>query len=691
MNNEILDFSIFENSSSKFSAKLSQRGGYINFSNSGKGGDKKFFTLGIDSFITMLNDISKNISEFSNHENYVEKEWRDLGSAYYTDGPANAMSTVQTKPLFSTLSKIILWANSTNNKVLDPENKIDLSPGSIQNALLKLSQLAERFSPKFDLEVANVERLIHELIIEDNKIRDFAFKVFSHFYGENWLEIINQTIRKQSAILNNDFISHDFNIFPRLIGEFSTPQSKESLTSSNTQRYFEEPIFQNDNKYYYFSTQWNGIGENGLSYNSLVSYFEKIYPTYFFKKTETGFQLYKSLSERKNNFSSVNFHLSTIEAKLFFSNQLTTRFIASLLTKPFVICTGLSGSGKTKLAQSFVKWISKSEEQYKIVPVGADWTNREPLLGFPDGLDVKKYVSPDSGALELITTALKPENKDKPYFLILDEMNLSHVERYFADFLSIMESKDNIKLYSGENRKCSGVQISKEVAWPDNFFIIGTVNIDETTYMFSPKVLDRANVIEFRITKPEIEKYLASPHKVIMKKLFLDDDFSKPGLGSNMATDFLNLARNEVKPTIPISEELVRFFAELKKTGAEFGYRSASEINRLIAILETLTLKEEKWDDETTIDRQKDFIDIAIMQKLLPKLHGSRNKLTKILPILGGFCLDKNEKIKENYFEKFDSIEFSNDPNINYKISFEKICRMYKNAVENGYASYAEA
>jgi hypothetical protein len=84
------------------------------------------------------------------------------------------------------------------------------------------------------------------------------------------------------------------------------------------------------------------------------------------------------------------------------------------------------------------------------------------------------------------------------------------------------------------------------------------------------------------------------------------------------------------------------------------------------------------------------------MQKLLPKLHGSRNKLTKVLPILGGFCLSDSSRIKEDYLDKFMSNNLTEDKlksdmNIKYKISFEKICRMYKNAVENGFASYAEA
>lgn len=387
-------------------------------------------------------------------------------------------------------------------------------------------------------------------------------------------------------------------------------------------------------------------------------------------------------------FNYRTFHKKTKEAGLQFTEKIVSRFVASLCTKPFVICSGLSGSGKTKLAQSFVKWICQSEEQYKIVPVGADWTNREPLLGFPNGLDPDKYVFPDSGVLQLIINAGKSENKNKPYFLILDEMNLSHVERYFADFLSIMESQDTIKLYSGTDRLGpDNLKIDNEVSWPQNLFIIGTVNIDETTYMFSPKVLDRANVIEFRISESEITKYLAEPANLDMSKFI--NHTSKQGYGSTMSKDFLDRSKENVISTIPTQNTLVLFFNELRKCGAEFGYRSASEINRLIAILDTLTRDSMKWDEKDI--STDDFIDIAIMQKLLPKLHGSRNKLTKILPVLGALCLTDKEKIKENYFEKIDAINYLEDGNIKYKLSFEKICRMYKNAVENGYASYAEA
>jgi 5-methylcytosine-specific restriction protein B len=362
-----------------------------------------------------------------------------------------------------------------------------------------------------------------------------------------------------------------------------------------------------------------------------------------------------------------------LKTGLTFDEKLITRFITSLLTKPFVILSGLSGSGKTKLAQAFVQWICESKEQYKIIPVGADWTNREPLLGYPNGLDNKTYITPDSGALQLILEATG--NKNKPYFMILDEMNLSHVERYFADFLSIMESKDSIKLYSGNVREDSeGNKISKEISWPSNLFIIGTVNIDETTYMFSPKDLDRANVIEFRITKKEIETFLENPHKPELKNLTAQ--------GATMSESFLEIANtNEVEKNESAITELGKFFNELKKVGAEFGYRSASEIIQLITKLKTL--------DNSINDN--DSIDIAIMQKLLPKLHGSRSKLVKILIALSGLCIEGitveefEKKFDDFYKNDFDGIDKK------YPISFEKIIRMYKNVLANGFTSYAEA
>ncbi len=366
------------------------------------------------------------------------------------------------------------------------------------------------------------------------------------------------------------------------------------------------------------------------------------------------------------DFNYKSFHQYTKKAGLIFSEKIVIRFVASLCTKPFVICSGLSGSGKTKLAQAFVQWISESNAQYKIIPVGADWTNREPLLGYPNAIETDKYVVPENGALEILIKAINDEKR--PYFLILDEMNLSHVERYFADFLSAMESGEAIPLHTIDNNE---IVIPKSIILPKNLFIIGTVNIDETTYMFSPKVLDRANTIEFRLNEDDLTNYFDS-------SISLNMDVLK-NKGADQAESFVAMATNgNVKDFGKLKLDLLYFFAELKKTGAEFGYRTASEIGRLIQKLEDLG---ETGDD---------LLDIAIMQKLLPKLHGSRSKLSKVLIILGALCLTNPQDCKAKYFDQIDEIDFY-DSNIRYKLSFEKIVRMYKNALDNGFASYAEA
>lgn len=356
---------------------------------------------------------------------------------------------------------------------------------------------------------------------------------------------------------------------------------------------------------------------------------------------------------------------------LSFNPALVTRFIGSLLAKPFVILTGLSGSGKTRLAQAFVQWICESAQQYCIVPVGADWTNREPLLGYPNALNQEEYVKPDNGALDVILYA--NDHSNLPCFLILDEMNLSHVERYFADFLSIMESQEAISLHAGGIQKKSGVPAT--IKWPANLFIIGTVNIDETTNMFSPKVLDRANTIEFRVTGPEMTAFLDNAR--LLNKQALNTT------GAPMAEDFLALAGVKELPAQDtdreyINQTLISFFNELRKTGAEFGYRTATEILQLLRQLEVI-------DPALSLNQK---LDMAIMQKLLPKLHGSRRRLCPVLSTLGALCF-KGSNVEKEVFET-DDFDYENDQ-VTFPLSLEKITRMYKGAIDNGFASFAEA
>lgn len=365
------------------------------------------------------------------------------------------------------------------------------------------------------------------------------------------------------------------------------------------------------------------------------------------------------------------------ESGLQYSDQLIVRFMASLCTKPFVILTGLSGSGKTKLAQAFANWICNDENQICMVPVGADWTNRENLVGYPNALERGQYVKPDNGVLQLIINANKEENSNKPFFIILDEMNLSHVERYFSDFLSAMESAESIPLHADDDEWKDDVPAKIKLS--PNIFVIGTVNIDETTYMFSPKVLDRANVIEFRVSDDEIKSFLEKPSRPEIAKL--------KRKGSNMETEFIEKARKETLDSQEISEiksVLFEFFNELKKVGAEFGYRVASEIFRLASQISLLSAENGgAW-------KLDEIADAAIIQKLLPKVHGSRSKLEPILKTLATLCLN-NKEIIDDILLKPEKYDYSNQELVRFPLSLEKIIRMRKRVIQDGFTSFAEA
>ncbi|MDF1826417.1 MAG: hypothetical protein P1U68_17360 [Verrucomicrobiales bacterium] len=267
--------------------------------------------------------------------------------------------------------------------------------------------------------------------------------------------------------------------------------------------------------------------------------------------------------------------------------------------------------------------------------------------------------------LDLLLEATRPGNEAFPFFLILDEMNLSHVERYFADFLSVMEQKDGeLALHSEGPRDDENfrlpryandpIGVPRTLPYPQNLFVIGTVNVDETTYMFSPKVLDRANVIEFEVKSGQISDFLSAPHEypeppkaadgvaeaflALAKKARLDPD--KGGL------DALTGSAAE-----DATKHLVALFEILKRGRFEFAYRTANEVMRYLRVCRYLAAEEsdearDAWDKGGWIDD----LDAQIVQKILPKLHGSMGRVGHLLGALAVYCGGATDDAAFAYF-----------------------------------------
>ena len=501
-----------------------------------------------------------------------------------------------------------------------------------------------------------------------------------------WIAIMhaNETQSTQEGVYIVFLFSEDLKKIYITLAQGVTKSTQDSIVAKRDQirstLSFDSELLKEYNELKISNPQYNNsaIYSNEWPINDNIKCLDIVYK---FKEAYEEYIATKSINYTRTTVSgtmSIPFSINTIinhinETGLLYSPSLIKRFAFSLMAKRFLILSGLAGSGKTQLALAFAKaLVEDKEKQMCVVSVGADWTNREPLLGYPNALRPGEYIKPENGVLDLLIEANKPQNASKPFFLILDEMNISYVERYFADFLSAMESHEAIALWKECNNGSESCEcnVPERIKLPDNLFIIGTINVDETTYMFSPKVLDRANVIEFKISISEMEEFLGGIRQV--------DCSSICSKAAGMGADFVKLANSKEFGNEQVATDTLKaFFTELKSVNAEFGYRSATEIFRFIS-------QAHKNDDTAEKMRETEILDAAILQKLLPKLHGSRKKLEPALKGLWGLCFDPSIK---------DTMQIARE-NIDkaiYKESADKIFRMYESAYANGFTSFAEA
>lgn len=304
--------------------------------------------------------------------------------------------------------------------------------------------------------------------------------------------------------------------------------------------------------------------------------------------------------------------LAALRSKgLYFPAEVVSNYLLALQTKRFVIITGISGTGKTQLALGVAKFFNPTADDHVVEAVRPDWTDHRGLLGYFNPL-TGRYVS--TPFLDLVLRASEEERKagqagrdPQPFFAILDEMNLARVEHYFSDFLSVLESGEPLRLHDED-----GISIPRSLDVPQNLFFTGTVNVDESTYMFSPKVLDRAFTLELNEVHLDGLSSLDSPGDGLRLDRFPGQLIFKDPPGS--------------KHWENLDEESKRIVRELNALLAEenrhFGYRVATEISRFVA------LAAEQADNA---DARHAALDLALLQKVLPKLHGTQQELEKLL------------------------------------------------------------
>lgn len=268
-----------------------------------------------------------------------------------------------------------------------------------------------------------------------------------------------------------------------------------------------------------------------------------------------------------------------------------------------------------------------------VMAVRPDWTDHRGLLGSYNPLTRQYLATP---ALNLLLQArqeyLRHETKAAPFFLVLDEMNLARVEHYFADFLSALESGEPLHLHDSvdieeglvEGQE-SGPPVPRQLVVPPNVFFLGTVNVDESTYMFSPKVLDRAFTIELNSVDLEglTKKVERGGDLVLSKWSGRLDPPARPG-----REDWRWLHAQEDRA---LTTQVAAFHQLLARHNRHFGYRVAAELARFVR------LATEQADDPESAAWAA--LDLALLQKVLVKLHGTRHELASILEALQRFTL----------------------------------------------------
>jgi hypothetical protein len=359
-------------------------------------------------------------------------------------------------------------------------------------------------------------------------------------------------------------------------------------------------------------------------------------------------------------------------------------YITAIKSKPFLLLAGISGTGKSRIVRELARacWDEGTDEykahkprNFEMVQVKPNWHDSSELIG---------YVSRVSGKAEFIAgdflkfVAKAWENPDVPYFLCLDEMNLAPVEQYFAEYLSVVESRKshddgtvmtdailkkvdeewyfNLTAQLISNEAIRQQFNTKGITIPQNLIVVGTVNMDETTFSFSRKVLDRAMTIE--MNEVDLKGGLEKRHEQIGK-------LGKAEL-IGTAVEGVDIYEPNKDVCEKVIDYLQKINAQLEGTPFKVAYRTRNEF--LLYVVNNLPYKQEGKSEDFVIQRALDEI---TSMKVLSRIEGDETKVSRTF-------LNSLEEVIKTALPEI-SVENS--------VSLKKLTEM-KKRLESGYTSF---
>ena len=407
-------------------------------------------------------------------------------------------------------------------------------------------------------------------------------------------------------------------------------------------------------------------------------------------------------NDRKAFFDS--FNLNTIETNVNLKDSTYRPYITAIKSKPFLLLAGISGTGKSRIVRELARacWDEGSLEfkaqkpkNFEMVQVKPNWHDSSELIGYVSRIDGVRYVV--GPFLKFMVKAI--HDPDTPYFLCLDEMNLAPVEQYFAEYLSVVESRkrqedgtittDPIVDYSNTDEYKSLIDQlfpdddtlrskyltekgGKRLSIPTNLIVVGTVNMDETTFSFSRKVLDRAMTIE--MNEVNLKSGLDRRYEKI-GKLGKDELVGEAVEGVDVYGKYEDVCNTAISYLEKINEKL-------EGTPFKIAYRTRNEV--LLYVVNNLPYNKIEGDDESTYKTEfvvARALDEITNMKVLSRIEGDETKVTAT------FLKELGETIHDGLEAVFSEIFDEDDDDVYTSLSLAKLEEM-KERLKSGYTSF---